>query len=223
MLVLVVFAEISVIILLFCSCANTGNGGSAERIERKSRSIGVTRPTGCFAKRYANMGSSALERNRCYHYLIWILFYDFLSEHLERAVLAERAKVASQVHKLDELRQLLHDKTLTVDSLRRQLENSGSGGGSHASNAHHAVNASSQRASKDPHNQSQQRAHLSMTDQRAVDFLRRNGNFAGKCACCLDFCKCSRSLRETLSFSCRNCISTRCFERYMNVTVSSTH
>lgn len=128
------------------------------------------------------MGSSALERNSCYHYLIWILFYDFLSEHLERAVLAERAKVASQVHKLDELRQLLHDKTLTVDSLRRQLENSDSGGGSHAANnAHHAVNARSQRVSKDLHNQSQQRAHLSMTDQRAVDFLRRNGNYAGKC------------------------------------------
>ncbi len=107
-------------------------------------------------------------------------------------MLAERAKVASQVHKLDELRQLLHDKTLTVDSLRRQLENSGSGssgGGSHATNnAHHAVNASSQRASKDLHHQSQQRAHLSVTDQRAVDFLRRNGNFAGKCACCLDLC-----------------------------------
>ena len=95
-------------------------------------------------------------------------------------MLAERAKVASQVHKLDELRQLLHDKTLTVDSLRRQLESTGSGGGGNSHNTQHNANAHSQKGNKDLHNQSQQRAHMSVTDQRAVDFLRRNGNYAGE-------------------------------------------
>ena len=133
----------------------------------------------------------------------FIYIFIVLPEHLERAVLAERAKVASQVHKLDELRQLLHDKTLTVDSLRRQLESSGSGGGSNAHNSQYNANAYSQKGNKDAHNQSQQRAHMSVTDQRAVDFLRRNGNYAGEWMSVTMFelvCGCSNSLSETISF-----------------------
>jgi len=99
------------------------------------------------------------------------------TEHLERAVLAERAKVASHAHKLDELRQLLHDKTLTVDSLRRQLESgttNGPGMSSFAPSSHPARSLSQQ---------TQQRVNLSQTDQRAIDFLRRNGNYAGALLC----------------------------------------
>lgn len=125
--------------------------------------------------------------------------YFISTEHLERAVLAERAKVASQVHKLDELRQLLHDKTLTVDSLRRQLEGSSGNGGSSSNNFHINHNADSHRLNlhKNIISQTQQRAHMSVTDQRAVDFLRRNGNYAGegmrflfRLSCCSLFRNC---------------------------------
>lgn len=84
-------------------------------------------------------------------------------------VAAERAKGASAALKVDELRQLLRDKTQGLDTLRRQL---GQGGGEDGSAAHHARPSSS----------SNTRAGFrssSNNDRRAVDLLRKSGRYSG--------------------------------------------
>lgn len=94
------------------------------------------------------------------------------TEEADRVVSAERAKVASATVKVDELRQLLRDKTQALDTLRRQLTSQGEGGGSVASARDRARTAGRDRAGRVVSGNS--------SDRRALELLRESGRYAGK-------------------------------------------
>lgn len=119
-----------------------------------------------------------------YFYCLRVFFlYDCFSvEHLHNAVLTEKAKVASYAHKLEELRQLLGDKTKAIDSLRRQLEG-GSGGGECAAaggGSHYRSSAGRTSAGATGGvGLGASRREYSSSDFKAIEFLRSSGHFIG--------------------------------------------
>ena len=97
----------------------------------------------------------------------------FLDE-AQRIVASERAKAAACTHKLEELRQLLRDKTQAMETMRGQLfraEARSSGMGEEGRGA-----SSSSGGMNIPRTS---RSNASNTERRAVEFLRRSGHFAG--------------------------------------------
>lgn len=98
----------------------------------------------------------------------------FLDE-AQRIVASERAKAAACTHKLEELRQLLRDKTQAMETMRGQLfraEARSSGMGEEGRGA----SSSSSGGMNIPRTS---RSNASNTERRAVEFLRRSGHFAG--------------------------------------------
>ena len=99
----------------------------------------------------------------------------FLDE-AQRIVASERAKAAACTHKLEELRQLLRDKTQAMETMRGQLFRAEARSSSSSMGEEGRGASSSSGGMNIPRTS---RSNASNTERRAVEFLRRSGHFAG--------------------------------------------
>lgn len=100
-------------------------------------------------------------------FLFRLQFGNFPAERAEQMVSTERSKVTALLHKMEELRQLLRDKTLAMETLNKMLHGPNSSSfnrpARHVGNNHSDFGSSGYR--------------------KAIEFLRSTGRFSGIDSC----------------------------------------